>query len=889
MKRGKYATKRFIGYSIHFLTVIIFCLCIGSAINTHGISYLISAVINDDYVDTIAFRNQYRKDMLGIREYINLRDVVASDKLEDSQVMLYIKLENSNEFYGLTVGDIKNIVGENQDLDQFLAKKGGVTEKGVAFYAFFDYYGAYPFGNIEYVYTYEYIRDKIQLYLDDISKETQEEIIYSEYIYDELDSTVTSYEVLPTTGVAATTDKDLNRILEESRGLVAEKIELPDSYTYVVNEQTVQYIDTDSLQTIVEYYYYNLFPYIDSAIKWKEELSNSNLALYFVDGETVISNLNNTSIFDSLQFKELYQSCVLYENEQLLEDSGYLASSIIGRYPNSVDKLYIGIDKEFSFDDEYSEGNEEYIAYKKRINAMIPVLIGTGIIWLGSLVYLIVIAGKDENGEIVLRRGDKRNSELTFILYMTVMGVLILGIIGLLKMFWNLGVYDYYNIDMIGEYYIYGERYRLYPVVRFCMAFTLLPLYIVLLSYVMRIVRRRKAHITYWDTSILKKIIAFLIQVYNNGSITVKTMFLFGVYMFVNVVAFSMESVFLLIIIQVVTITILLIKAVGRNQIGKGLELIAKGNVDYQIDTSHMIGEEKKLAEKINILKDGLKEAVNKSVKDERLRSELITNVSHDIKTPLTSIINYVDLIKREQVDNEVVRKYIEVLDNKSQRLKHLIDDLVEVSKVNSGNITLDITTLDFMELVKQTLGEFEEKFEQKGLLVVPKLLDTQAMIEADGRRVWRIFENLFNNIYKYGMPNTRVYIDSFSKGGWVGVVIKNISEHSLNISASELTERFVRGDVSRTTEGSGLGLSIAKSLAEIMGGQLIIYLDGDLFRVTVVFPLKEERKDTKKQGQAVVQNEYMQSEKMQEEKVEKDITNEKDFFMDEKQNKENE
>ena len=138
-------------------------------------------------------------------------------------------------------------------------------------------------------------------------------------------------------------------------------------------------------------------------------------------------------------------------------------------------------------------------------------------------------------------------------------------------------------------------------------------------------------------------------------------------------------------------------------------------------------------------------------------------------------------------------------------------------------------------------------------------------------------------------MPNTRVYIDSFSKGGWVGVVIKNISEHSLNISASELTERFVRGDVSRTTEGSGLGLSIAKSLAEIMGGQLIIYLDGDLFRVTVVFPLKEERKDTKKQGQAVVKNEHMQSEKMQEEKVEKDITNEKDFFMDEKQNKENE
>ena len=213
--------------------------------------------------------------------------------------------------------------------------------------------------------------------------------------------------------------------------------------------------------------------------------------------------------------------------------------------------------------------------------------------------------------------------------------------------------------------------------------------------------------------------------------------------------------------------------------------------------------------------------------------------MSHDIKTPLTSIINYVDLIKREKIDNPTIQRYLEVLDQKSHRLKTLTEDLVEASKASSGNIKLEIMDIDIVELVQQTNGEFEDKYELSRLKMVSTLPNEVIIIEADGRRLWRVLENLYNNACKYALENTRVYIGIEDRGTDVVFSIKNVSASPLNFSPDELTERFVRGDVSRTTEGSGLGLSIAKSLTELQGGKFKITIDGDLFKVEVAFPIK--------------------------------------------------
>ena len=273
-----------------------------------------------------------------------------------------------------------------------------------------------------------------------------------------------------------------------------------------------------------------------------------------------------------------------------------------------------------------------------------------------------------------------------------------------------------------------------------------------------------------------------------------------------------------------------------------------EGVLSNKIDTEGLHGEDKKLAEAINNIGSGLLHAVDDSTKNERMKADLITNVSHDIKTPLTSIINYVNLIKLEHIDNERVNGYIRILDAKSQRLKQLTEDLVETSRITSGNVKLDMQKIDLVELIYQTAGEFNEKFEAKELTIVTKLPKTEVMILADGRQLYRVIENLYNNVAKYALEKTRVYVDVHVLEEKVTFSIKNVSERSLaleNSNAGDLTERFIRGDASRTTEGSGLGLSIAKSLTQLMGGIFFIGVDGDLFKASITFPMYRETIDT--------------------------------------------
>lgn len=283
-----------------------------------------------------------------------------------------------------------------------------------------------------------------------------------------------------------------------------------------------------------------------------------------------------------------------------------------------------------------------------------------------------------------------------------------------------------------------------------------------------------------------------------------------------------------------------IVVAVLLKNIKKGTEEIAKGNIYKKISTKYLFLDMKDHAENINNINDGIAKAVEERMKSERFKTELITNVSHDIKTPLTSIINYVDLLEKENIDNETAKEYIDVLSRQSARLKKLIEDLLEASKASTGNISVNLSKFELGILLSQALGEYDERFKNSNLQVVLNKTDDMLFVMADSRHMWRVLDNILNNIAKYAQPDTRVYIDAKRKNNIAEISFRNISKESLNISGDELMERFVRGDSSRNTEGSGLGLSIAKSLTEVQKGKLNIEIDGDLFKVRLAFPLSE-------------------------------------------------
>ena len=267
----------------------------------------------------------------------------------------------------------------------------------------------------------------------------------------------------------------------------------------------------------------------------------------------------------------------------------------------------------------------------------------------------------------------------------------------------------------------------------------------------------------------------------------------------------------------------------------------SEGNFDKKVNPDEISPSLKNFAIDVSNMQNGLKQAVGRAVKGEKMKTELITNVSHDLKTPLTSIITYVDLLKREELNNEKAENYVAILDEKTNRLKQLIEDLVEASKASSGNLAVTKTKINLRELIEQSLGEFEERIETSELEF--KINATEdVMILADGRHMWRIAENLITNALKYAMPKTRVFIDIYKTETEGVMVIKNVSVIPIeDVDIKSLTERFVRGEASRTTEGAGLGLSITQSLSEIQGGRLEITSDGDVFKVAVKMPLFAE------------------------------------------------
>ena len=289
---------------------------------------------------------------------------------------------------------------------------------------------------------------------------------------------------------------------------------------------------------------------------------------------------------------------------------------------------------------------------------------------------------------------------------------------------------------------------------------------------------------------------------------------------------------------KMILLPFLFVVLINLREIQKGTRAMVEGRLEEHMDTKIMYPVFKEYVADLNQLRTGLNIAVEGKIKSERFKTELITNVSHDIKTPLTSIINYVDLIEKQEIHDEQLKGYVDVLKRQSLRLKKLIEDLIEASKASTGNVKVNLKQCDVDVLLTQTIGEFKEKLEGNALDLQLKKEIENAFILADGRHLWRIFDNLLNNIYKYAQPGTRVYLNLEKRGDKVCIIFKNTSKYQLNITSEELMQRFVRGDSSRNTEGTGLGLSIASNLTELMGGTFTLDVDGDLFKVTLEFDI---------------------------------------------------
>lgn len=442
--------------------------------------------------------------------------------------------------------------------------------------------------------------------------------------------------------------------------------------------------------------------------------------------------------------------------------------------------LIIGIDTELSAEDDIYEASREY----EQLHPWIKICIFCGLVslmgWIISLVYLTLATGRrTEEEKIHLNPIDKIKTEILVAAFIFMMVELVILITK-----------------------VNSEEWAVYGIIVASGTVSLVIDGLFLIFY-LSMVRRMKAEML-WETSVACWLERGIRKVFARQKTTVRVLLLFAGHMAVCFVlavgAFyyqSMTALVVLLLFSAGECYMILRKAVEQYQIRQGVEKIRDGALSGKIDIEQLHGEEKSLAEAINNIGEGLLHAVDDSTKNERMKADLITNVSHDIKTPLTSIINYVNLMKLEKIDNERVQGYIQILDEKSQRLRQLTADLVEASKISSGNVKLDMQVIDLVELVYQTSGEFNEKFEQKELTIVTKLPKTAVLIRADGRQLYRVIENLYNNVAKYALEKTRVYVDIAYVEEKVVFSIKNVSEHSLareNSNAGDLTERFIRG-----------------------------------------------------------------------------------------------
>ncbi|MFV0364506.1 MAG: histidine kinase dimerization/phospho-acceptor domain-containing protein [Suipraeoptans sp.] len=569
----------------------------------------------------------------------------------------------------------------------------------------------------------------------------------------------------------------------------------------------------------------------NSIMKTYQE-GDTNLHYILADTKNKVLYTNNSSYtsYDKLDsyIDEMKKNKYIMTSERVSDFESNVESASAKDWTNTVleaannnsDFIYIiSVDTSFPIEDTFAINAKTYDNYVTNANSYQKIVLVSISVFLICLIWLCMIAGRRmQDNELHLTVIDKIKTELAAVIHVTVIVLLGVALVG--------GTMHLASTE---------ENEILIAIIPLGALLTAACL-IALLS----LVRMIKAGIL-WSNSLLKIVVNTISGLFRNIGTLWKTILVFATIVIIHWIGFSNSSgfgIFLALITEVAAFIYLIRTALGRLAIHKGIKEIANGNLNYKITSKHLKGEQLEIARRVNTIGEGLGKAVDESLRSERMKTDLITNVSHDIKTPLTSIINYVGLLKQEDFKDPKIIKYLDILDDKAQRLKTLTEDVVEASKVSSGNIKLELVNINFVEMIQQTSGEFEEKLAQRKLHEVLTLPQQEVIIRADSKRTWRVLENIYNNVSKYAMPGTRVYSELKVENGNALFYLKNVSEEELNITPDELTERFIRGDESRTKEGSGLGLSIAKSLTELQGGKFKLFVDGDLFKVEIKFPI---------------------------------------------------
>jgi signal transduction histidine kinase len=525
---------------------------------------------------------------------------------------------------------------------------------------------------------------------------------------------------------------------------------------------------------------------------------------YATDGENVFTNTKNIKL---TQFKsnpsymvfEDYKRDV-YPKEIEQNETFHLIREQIDFLDPENTVVYVAFPEDF-LQQKMKEWEENKDIATKGLIQFVVFLFG----FILSLIYLVLTIGKKafKDDELHFHFVDRLYNDINIILCF------------LLGLLW---------VALIEVLFAYIDQWLI------IMTVPIASIFLVLLLSLIKHMKNK----TFFKHTLIYRLIFHLVQfvgnVYKSGSVGVKTVLIVIGYPILIAVTF-----FIFPITIGIAAWFAYKKVKSFHAIQEGVEIIKDGNLQHRIEVEGK-GEFSKLAANINSITDGLKNAVNSELKSERLKTELITNVSHDIRTPLTSIITYVDLLKHEK-DPSKTEEYIKVLDQKSKRLKILTDDLFEAAKASSGNIPVDLDKIDIVSLITQGLGEVNDKVEAMELEFKLNHPKEKVYMTADGKLLWRSIENLLSNIFKYALARSRVYIDIEDAGNEIRLTFKNISANELNISADELMERFKRGDESRTSEGSGLGLSIAKNLIELQKGKFSLQIDGDLFKAIIYLP----------------------------------------------------
>lgn len=562
--------------------------------------------------------------------------------------------------------------------------------------------------------------------------------------------------------------------------------------------------------------------------RFLEGYTNISYQLYGNGGQIVVSNNSLTED----QLKQLGNFIVLDFSKGTV-DTDYLGKMDFQGYSEEGEdssfegkRLVIGIDTAFPVKDRLSVTRDTFFEIRDTSNTMMTVeaFLYAGLILL--YVHLAITVGqKEKKDEVSLRPEDY--IPLEFLLLMAGIGI---------GLFWVL-LYEF--IERAGV-----DRFSV-------LAASMLALVIhtFILAVYLSIVRRVKAK-SEWKYTLLKQFSDRIAKASEFKNVVLQTILTFVIFMSINYVCVVYGNLAVKIILAGVDLLMcgqLIRWSLQRMEMYNSINMINRGELDrYHLEITHFRkGSERSLAEAINSIGNSLTKMLDENTKAERMKADLITNVSHDIKTPLTSIINYVDLLKGLNLDNEQANEYLRVLDEKSQRLKTLAEDLVEASRISSGSIKTELEIMDFRELLLQAGGEFEGLLGERGLDIITDVPKGAVLVRADRKHMWRVVENLYSNAAKYSMPGTRVYAALSEEEGMAVFTLKNISEQPLNIKAEDLMERFIRADASRTTKGNGLGLSIAKDLTVLQGGGFDVILDGDLFKAVVSFPLYEIEEDT--------------------------------------------